>query len=150
MSDSENKPADGADTPAAGDAEQTRLTGDALRRQHQKLGGNWKLVDEQRLEKEFKFPDFRRAFQYTSLVGAAAENQGHHPDIYLTYGQVRLQIWTHKANGLTVDDFQLAATINQLDFEDLEGQEVPVTEESGQDEKKKTLTSGTKNPGTRP
>lgn len=91
------------------------LKGDSLRQMKDQLEGDWQVLDEQRLERQFKFPDFRHALEFTNQVGEIAEEQGHHPDIYLTYGEVRIQIWTHKAGGLTESDFILAAKISELE-----------------------------------
>ena len=102
----ECKPCDGG-TPA--------LKGDALKQMQNQLNGGWKLLNEQRLEKEFKFPDFRHVLEFVNRVGDIAEEQNHHPDIYFTWGQARIQIWTHKINGLTESDFVLAAKIEELD-----------------------------------
>ena len=76
------------------------------------LGGRWRVVDEHHLEKEFTFPDFAAALAFTNRVGAIAETEGHHPDIYLAWGKVRVTIWTHKIDGLTRADFVLAAKID--------------------------------------
>jgi 4a-hydroxytetrahydrobiopterin dehydratase len=73
------------------------------------LGGNWRVIDQHHLEKEFTFPDFVQALAFTNRVGAIAEAEGHHPDIYLAWGKVRVTIWTHKVDGLTRADFVLAA-----------------------------------------
>ncbi len=78
------------------------------------LGGGWQAVDEHHLEKEFGFEDFRSALDFTNRVGELAEEQGHHPDIYLSWGRVRTRIWTHKIDGLTESDFILAAKIDEL------------------------------------
>jgi 4a-hydroxytetrahydrobiopterin dehydratase len=78
------------------------------------LGGGWRTVDEHHLEKEFGFEDFRSALDFTNRVGELAEEQGHHPDIYLSWGRVRIQIWTHKIDGLTESDLVLAAKIDEL------------------------------------
>ncbi len=51
---------------------------------------------------------------FVNAVGAIAEEQGHHPDLYLSWGMVRIELWTHKINGLTESDFILAAKIGQL------------------------------------
>jgi len=67
------------------------------------------VVDEHHLEKEYRFKDFRTALDFTNRVGELAESQGHHPDIHLSWGRVRLDIWTHKINGLTESDFIFAA-----------------------------------------
>ena len=59
-------------------------------------------------------PDFRQALAFVNKVGELAEEQGHHPDIYLTWGKVEIKTWTHKIDGLTESDFILAAKIDQL------------------------------------
>ena len=74
---------------------------------------NWNVVDNHHLEKEFKFKDFKTALDFVTKVGATAEEQGHHPDIYLAWGKVGVKIWTHKINGLTESDFILAAKIDR-------------------------------------
>jgi len=86
-----------------------RLEGRALVDLHKQLGNGWLVIDGHHLEKQFKFPDFRKALEFTNRVGEIAEQQGHHPDIFLTYGEVRLKIFTHKQDGLTESDFILAA-----------------------------------------
>jgi 4a-hydroxytetrahydrobiopterin dehydratase len=75
----------------------------------EKLSGGWKAVGEHHLEKEFTFKNFREALDFTNRVGELAEAQGHHPDIYLVWGKVKLTIWTHKIDGLTESDFIFAA-----------------------------------------
>ena len=90
------------------------LKGAALDALVKKLGGGWKVVDEHHLEKEFTFPNFRKALDFTDKVGALAEEEGHHPDIYLGWGKVKITLWTHKINGLTESDFILAAKIDKI------------------------------------
>lgn len=75
----------------------------------EKLGNGWKVIDEHHLEKEYTFPNFRQALDFTIRIGELAEAQFHHPDIYLAWGKVKLIIWTHKINGLTESDFVWAA-----------------------------------------
>ena len=74
-----------------------------------KLGGSWRVVDEHHLEKEYRFKDFRTALAFINRIGELAETQGHHPDIYISWGKVKLAIWTHKIDGLTESDFIFAA-----------------------------------------
>ena len=78
------------------------------------LKGGWRVVDEHHLEKEYQFKDFREALAFTNRVGELAEAQGHHPDIYLAWGKVKLTVWTHKINGLTESDFVMAAKADRL------------------------------------
>lgn len=97
------------------DGNTPRLQGVELGKLKDQLDGGWSVVNDQRLERQFKFDDFRQALDFTNRIGEIAERQGHHPDIYLGYGEVRVQIWTHKINGLTESDFILAAKISELE-----------------------------------
>jgi 4a-hydroxytetrahydrobiopterin dehydratase len=90
------------------------LKGEGLARLARELGGGWRVVEERQLEKEYPFKDFREALAFTNRVGEVAEAEGHHPDIYLAWGKVKLTIWTHKVNGLTESDFFLAAKADKL------------------------------------
>jgi 4a-hydroxytetrahydrobiopterin dehydratase len=74
----------------------------------------WDVVDEHHLSKTYPFPDFQKALDFVNRVGAIAEQEGHHPDLYLSWGKTRVEIWTHKINGLTESDFILAAKIDQI------------------------------------
>jgi 4a-hydroxytetrahydrobiopterin dehydratase len=69
----------------------------------------WQAVDDHHLLRTFAFPDFATALAFTNRLGEIAESEGHHPDIYLAWGTVRVEIWTHKIEGLTESDFVLAA-----------------------------------------
>ena len=85
------------------------LGGDELDSLKGQLGGEWEIIDSHHLEKDYRFPDFRAALDFTNRVGELAEAQGHHPDIYLAWGKVKVTIWTHKIDGLTESDFIFAA-----------------------------------------
>jgi len=74
----------------------------------------WSVIDEHHITKTFTFPDFREALKFVNRVGALAEEQGHHPDIFLAWGKAEITTWTHKINGLTESDFIVAAKIDQL------------------------------------
>jgi len=90
------------------------LKGTPLRNLLKGLGRGWRVVKGHHLEKEFKFTDFKSALAFTNRVGNLAEGQGHHPDIYLAWGKVRITTWTHAIDGLTEGDFVLAAKIERL------------------------------------
>ena len=89
------------------------LKGEELDALQEKLGNEWQVINQHHLEKEYIFADFRQALDFTVKVGEVAENQGHHPDIYLAWGKVKLTIWTHKIDGLTESDFILGAKVDQ-------------------------------------
>lgn len=78
------------------------------------LQPEWRIVEQKKLEREFKFKDFKQALEFTNQVGQIAEEQNHHPDIYLTWGKVKISISTHSVGGLTENDFILAAKIDKL------------------------------------
>ena len=85
------------------------LKGTKLDELLEKLKNDWKIIKEHHLEKEYSFKNFKEALSFTIKIGELAENQGHHPDIFLAWGKVKLTIWTHKINGLTESDFIFAA-----------------------------------------
>lgn len=87
------------------------LKREQIKELYEQLLGGWQVVKEHHLEKEFRFKNFSQALDFVNNVGKIAEQEGHHPDIFLTWGKVGLKIWTHKANGLTENDFILAAKI---------------------------------------
>jgi 4a-hydroxytetrahydrobiopterin dehydratase len=74
----------------------------------------WQAVREHHLHKDYSFPDFTTALAFVNRIGALAESEGHHPDIFLSWGKVGIDIWTHKIDGLTESDFILAAKIDEL------------------------------------
>ena len=74
----------------------------------------WEVVEEHHISKAFTFPDFAQGLDFVNKVGALAEEQGHHPDIHLSWGKVKLEIWTHKIDGLAESDFVMAAKIDVL------------------------------------
>ncbi len=75
---------------------------------------NWKVVNEHHITRTFTFPDFKQALEFVNRVGDVAEEQGHHPDILLTWGKAEITLWTHKIDGLTESDFIIAAKVDQL------------------------------------
>lgn len=89
------------------------LKGEALRKLAGQVQG-WEVVREHEIAKTFKFPDFVTALAFTNRIGELAEGEGHHPDIHLSWGKVGVQTWTHAVDGLTENDFILAAKIDAL------------------------------------
>ena len=89
------------------------LKGQELERLHKSIP-EWTIVNEHHLQREYRFPDFKQALAFVNRVGAVAEEQGHHPDILLTWGKAEITLWTHSVNGLTESDFIMAAKIDRL------------------------------------
>ncbi len=77
----------------------------------------WQVVEVEgipRLKREFSFKNFVEALAFTNAVGEIAEEQGHHPLISLTWGEVTVEWWTHNIKGLHKNDFVMAAKTNEL------------------------------------
>ena len=89
------------------------LKGDALQKLYAELGSDWKLVNEHHLEREYKLKDWTEAMALANKVSDIAEQQNHHPDLCVGWGQVNVTIWTHKIDGLTESDFVFAAKVEE-------------------------------------
>ncbi|MBI4129040.1 MAG: 4a-hydroxytetrahydrobiopterin dehydratase [Parcubacteria group bacterium] len=75
----------------------------------------WLLsTDGKKISKEFKFKNFAEALAFTNKVGEIAESEGHHPDLSLGWGYVRVELTTHAIGGLSENDFILAAKIDKI------------------------------------
>jgi len=70
--------------------------------------------DNRKISREFTFPDFKETMAFVNRVADIAETEGHHPDMQVSYGKVSIELWTHAVNGLSENDFILAAKINAL------------------------------------
>jgi 4a-hydroxytetrahydrobiopterin dehydratase len=79
------------------------------------LEEGWMLIDGSRiLARTFAFKDFADALAFVNKVGAIAEEEGHHPDITLAWGSVGIELMTHAIDGLSENDFIVAAKIDEL------------------------------------
>jgi 4a-hydroxytetrahydrobiopterin dehydratase len=85
---------------------------DVASRLMEQLDG-WQF-EQGHLAKSHYFADFGSALEFVNKIGNISEQQGHHPDIYMTWGKVSLEIWTHKIDGLTESDFILAAKFDEI------------------------------------
>jgi 4a-hydroxytetrahydrobiopterin dehydratase len=77
-----------------------------------KLNG-WSLV-KGKLHRIFKFKDFTQAFGFMKRVALAADRMDHHPDWSNAYDKVTIDLSTHSAGGLTMNDFELATKIQKI------------------------------------
>jgi len=88
---------------------------EAVQKQLGKEVPKWTVERGHHLLREFTFSNFVKALAFVNKIAVIAEEEGHHPDIYLAFGKVRIEIWTHKIDGLTESDFILAAKIDKLE-----------------------------------
>ena len=76
---------------------------------------HWKIVENKFIEKTLQFKDFSSALAFVNKIGAIAEKENHHPDICVfSWNKVRFSLSTHSINGLSENDFILAAKIDEL------------------------------------
>lgn len=91
------------------------LTGDALKDLLDGIDTDvWDVVEEHHLEGTYEFEDFRDALEFTYEVGELAEEEWHHPDLQLSWGEVVVEMWTHKIDGLRETDFIMAARMDRI------------------------------------
>jgi 4a-hydroxytetrahydrobiopterin dehydratase len=75
---------------------------------------DWRVIDGHHLEKEIRFPNFAGALAWVNAAGAVSEKENHHPELCFTWGRVTARIWTHTVDGLTENDFILAAKFDRI------------------------------------
>jgi 4a-hydroxytetrahydrobiopterin dehydratase len=91
---------------------QEPLKGDALRQYEAEIDNAWQVVDEHHLERTFDFDNYDQSVEFANKVADIAKAEDHHPDILLTYDQVKVTVWTHKIGGLSENDFIFAAKVD--------------------------------------
>lgn len=69
---------------------------------------NWQIIDGNHLYRAYDFKDFKEALDFVNILGKISEEENHHPDITLSYGIVKISLWTHKEGKITEKDNALA------------------------------------------
>ena len=75
----------------------------------------WQAEEDKKIKKEFKFKDFKGSMGFVNKVAGLAEEEGHHPSIFISYNKVRITLATHAIGGLSENDFIMAAKIDSID-----------------------------------
>ena len=73
----------------------------------------WKIM-KNRIQKTYRFKDFKHSMEFVNEVAEIAEEEGHHPDISISWNRVTLTLTTHAIGGLSENDFILAAKIDRI------------------------------------
>lgn len=92
------------------------VTAEEIKELHPKIS-DWRIITEDsipKLDREFKFKNFRDSIAFTDEVGAAAEEEGHHPRLTVEWGKVSVTWWTHKIKNLHKNDFIMAAKTDAI------------------------------------
>ncbi len=76
----------------------------------------WEVIDnDTKLEREFEFQDFKKALDFVNQAGEIAEEEGHHPNIFIhSWNKVKMTVYTHAIKGLSENDFILAAKLDNI------------------------------------
>jgi 4a-hydroxytetrahydrobiopterin dehydratase len=74
---------------------------------------DWQINAQNRLQKSVKLKDFKQSLSLANRIGDIAEEEGHHPDLTVRWAELVITIWTHAVDGLTENDFILAAKIDE-------------------------------------
>jgi len=83
----------------------------------EKLGDGWLLNPDGHLERTYSFQTFGDAMKLANAVAEIADRENHHPDLYVAWGKCKVEIWTHKIEGLTESDFYFAAKVDRASAE---------------------------------
>lgn len=77
---------------------------------------SWSIIrgEPHKLRREFVLKDFKEAINFINKIAEIAEQEQHHPDIYIFYNKVKIELLTHAIKGLSENDFILAAKIDKL------------------------------------
>jgi 4a-hydroxytetrahydrobiopterin dehydratase len=78
------------------------------------ISDDWKVLEMKKITREFFFVNYRHTMEFVNKVADLAEEEGHHPDMYVFYGRVVVELWTHSINGLSENDFIMASKIDKL------------------------------------
>jgi 4a-hydroxytetrahydrobiopterin dehydratase len=90
------------------------LTVEEIRPYLGQVSSEWRVTDGKKIEREFSFGDFKEAMAFVNNVADLAEKEGHHPDFHIHYSRVTIELWTHAIDGLSENDFIMAAKIDAL------------------------------------
>lgn len=75
---------------------------------------HWNIVDNKKIVKDFNFENYTQTISFVNKVAYIAEDEGHHPDLHVYYSKVTVELWTHAIDGLSENDFILAAKIDEI------------------------------------
>jgi 4a-hydroxytetrahydrobiopterin dehydratase len=103
LADKKCTPCEGGTEPLS--IEQARKLGEQI--------PGWE-IDDKHIEKTFTFENFAQAMEFANKIAKIAEEENHHPELHISWGKVRVELYTHKIGGLSENDFVLAAKINRL------------------------------------
>ncbi|MEX0967591.1 MAG: 4a-hydroxytetrahydrobiopterin dehydratase [Bacteroidia bacterium] len=91
-----------------------KFTPDQIKEYKTEIDPHWKVEDNYKISRVFLFDDFAQAMAFANKVGDLAEEEGHHPDLHISWGRAEVELYTHAIGGLSENDFIMAAKIDEL------------------------------------
>ena len=74
----------------------------------------WIVKNNKKITREFNFVNFKHTMSFVNEVANIAELEGHHPVMHVSYGSAEIELWTHAIDGLSENDFIVAAKIDRI------------------------------------
>ena len=90
------------------------LNRNEIKTYHKLLRQGWDVIDDKSIQKVFSFVNYKHTMDFVNRVAQLAEAEGHHPVMHVHFAKVEVELWTHAINGLSENDFILAAKIDLL------------------------------------
>jgi 4a-hydroxytetrahydrobiopterin dehydratase len=90
------------------------LTGKEINDYKKLISEDWKVIEDNKITREFYFVSYRHTIDFINKVADIAEKEGHHPVLHIYFGRAVAELWTHSINGLSENDFILASKIDKL------------------------------------
>ena len=90
------------------------LTEKEIAEYKKQIKDDWQVIENNKISKEFYFVSYRHTIDFVNKVADIAEKEGHHPVLHIYFGRAVAELWTHSINGLSENDFILAAKIDKL------------------------------------
>jgi 4a-hydroxytetrahydrobiopterin dehydratase len=75
---------------------------------------SWDIVDNKKIVKDFKFDNYSQTIAFVNKVAYLAEDEGHHPVMHVYFSKVTVEYWTHAIDGLSENDFIMAAKLDEI------------------------------------
>jgi 4a-hydroxytetrahydrobiopterin dehydratase len=90
------------------------LNGKEIAEFKKNISADWIVMENSKIKKEYLFVNYQHTMDFVNKVAALAEEEGHHPVMHVYYAKVEIELWTHAINGLSENDFIMAAKIDKL------------------------------------
>lgn len=90
------------------------LTGNELESYKQDTNFRWDIVDDKKIVRDFNFENYTQTIKFVNKVAYLAEDEGHHPVLHVYFSKVTVELWTHAIDGLSDNDFIMAAKIDEI------------------------------------